>query len=158
MPLAREHELVAFGVHAHGKMRRFPRRIRRGFSEKLSSGSRYFAGALNNVRHLETEPRPCPLSLAPAVNADDRSGNFHFTDDVTLTNHPGLKRVTIEIYRSLHVLRPDDIFCALDLHGKKHYLSNLSHFDKFLRRTRNVKIPAITEFAIDASVAREQPA
>ena len=37
MPLAHQHELVALGVNAHGKVRRFTGRIRRRFSEKLTA-------------------------------------------------------------------------------------------------------------------------
>ena len=53
MPIAHQHELVALGVNAHGKVRRFAGRIRRRLSEKLTAGRHHLARSLDDVSHLE---------------------------------------------------------------------------------------------------------
>ena len=130
MPLAHKHKLIAFGVDAHGEVRRLAGRIRRRFFEKLTAGRNYLTRALDDVCHLEAEPRPRPLSVAAAVDADDRPCDVHFTDDISLTKDPRLQRAAIEFHGPLHVRRPDDVLCAFNLHEKQQYLINRSNWKR----------------------------
>lgn len=126
MPLAHKHKLVALGIDAHGEMRRFAGRIRRRFFEKLTAARRHLARALNDVCHLEAESRPCPLTVTPAVDANDRPCDLDFAHHIALTKDLRLQRAAIKFHSPLHVCRPDDVFCMLDVHGTKQYASNLS--------------------------------
>ena len=51
--LTREHEFVAFGIDAHGQVRRLPGGVRHRVSEELTTRCDDLARSGNDIRHLK---------------------------------------------------------------------------------------------------------
>ena len=116
MPLAREHDLVAFGVGAHGKVGRFAGLVGHRFVAEDASGGDEFGSSNEDIGDLEGEAGPSGFVLAAAVDAEGRSGDVEFSEVFVLAGNFRAEERGVEIHGSGEVFGPDDVFKAFDGH------------------------------------------
>ena len=113
---AGEHELVAFGVDAHGEVWGFVV-LGLGFAGECATSSGDFCGACDDIGDLEAEAGPGAFAFAAAVDTDDAVGDFDLGDGGILTNDSGSKDLGVKGDGAVGVRCPDDVFQAFNLHG-----------------------------------------
>jgi hypothetical protein len=121
MPAAAgEHELIAFGIDAHREMRRFAVFGFR-FTSELSTTGDNFLRAGDNIGHLKGESRPGAFAGTAAMDANDRSANHNFTDDLGFLGHFAAENLAVKAQGARHVGGPEDVFHAFDIHAPLFY-------------------------------------
>ena len=116
LTLANEHELVSIRIEAHGQMRCLAILFLR-FARQPAAIRHHFGSSSHYIRDLETHPGPSLFSLAAAVDADDRTGDFQFRNMAIRSDHFRAENFSIEIRRPRQIRCPDDILDALDGHA-----------------------------------------
>ena len=116
MPLAREHDLVALGVGAHGEVGRFAGLIGHRFVAQDASGSYDFSGSSEDIGDLEGEAGPGGFVFAAAVDAEGGASDVEFGEVFVLAGDFRAEKRGVEIHGSGEVLGPDDVLEAFDGH------------------------------------------
>ena len=116
MPFAREHDLVALGVGAHGEVGRLAGLIGHRFVAQDTSGSYDFGRSGEDIRDLEGEAGPGGFVFATAVDAERGTGNVEFGEGFVLAGDFRAEKRGVEIHGSGEVLGPDDVFKAFNGH------------------------------------------
>jgi len=116
MTAAREHDLVALGVGAHGEVGRFAGLVGHRLVAKDTSGSNEFGSSGKDIGNLEGEAGPDGFVLAAAVDSEGRAGDVEFGEVFVLAGHFRAEERGVEIHGSGEVLGPDDVFKAFDGH------------------------------------------
>src|SRR6516162_7302805 len=117
-----QHELIAFGIYAHRKMRWFtPFRLR--FATQTATPSHDFPRRRKHIGHLKTQSGPSPPTFPSPVNPDGRAAYNHLTDNFRFSHDFAVEDVSVKSHRSLQVNSPDDILHTLDLHWMRVWSS-----------------------------------
>ena len=116
MPFAREHDLVAFGVGAHGKVGRFAGLVGHRFVAEDASGGYKFGSSGKDIGNLEGEAGPGSFVFAAAVDAERGSGDVELGEVFVLAGDLRTEERGVEIHGSGEVFGPDDVFEAFDGH------------------------------------------
>ena len=87
------------------------------FTYELTACRHDFRRARDHIGHLEAEPRPRPLSFAPAVYADHAATNRHLADDLILLQHRAAEDLGVKSHRTRHIRRPDHILESFHIHA-----------------------------------------
>ena len=116
MPLAREHDLVAFRVGAEGEVGRFAGLVGHRFVAEDASGGDEFGGSSEDIGDLEGEAGPGGFVLAAAVDAERGSSDVEFGDVFVLAGDFRTEERGVEGHGSGEVLGPDDVIEAFDGH------------------------------------------
>lgn len=112
---AGEHELVAFGVDAHGEVWGFVI-FGLGFAGECAACSGDFGSAGDDIWDLEAEAGPCAVAFAAAVDTDDAVGDLDLSDGGVLSDDFGSKDLSVKGDGAVGVRSPDDVFQAFNLH------------------------------------------
>ena len=116
MPLAGEHDLVAFSVGAEGEVGRFAGLVGHRFVAEDAAGGDEFGGSGEDIGDLEREAGPSGFVLTAAVDAEGGSGDVEFGEVFVLASDFGAEERGVESHGSGEVLGPDDVFEAFDGH------------------------------------------
>ena len=116
MPLAREHDLVALGVGAHGEVGRFAGLIGHRFVAQDTSGGDDFGRSGEDIGDLEGEAGPGGFVLPAAVDAKGGASDVEFGEVFVLAGDFRAEKRGVEIHGSGEVLGPDDVFEAFNGH------------------------------------------
>ena len=116
MPLAREHDLVAFGVGAEGEVGRFAGLVGHRFVAEDASGGDEFGSSNEDIGDLEGEAGPSGFVLTAAVDSEGRAGDVELGEVFVLAGDFRTEERGVEIHGSGEVFGPDDVFEAFDGH------------------------------------------
>ena len=116
MPLAAEHDLIAFGVGAEGEVGRFAGLVGHRFVAEDAAGGDEFGGSGEDIGDLEREAGPSGFVLTAAVDAEGGSGDVEFSEVFVLAGDFGAEERGVESHGSGKVFGPDDVFEAFDGH------------------------------------------
>jgi len=116
MPLAGEHDLVAFGVGAEGEVGRFAGLVGHWFVAEDAAGGDEFGGSGEDIGDLEREAGPSGFVLAATVDAEGRASDVEFGEVFVLAGDFRAEERGVESHGSGKVFRPDDVFEAFDGH------------------------------------------
>ena len=116
MPLAREHDLVAFGVGAHGEVGRFAGLIGHWLMAQYTSSGDDFGSSGKDIGDLEGEAGPGGFVFTTAVNAEGGASDVEFGEVFVLAGDFRAEKRGVEIHGSGEVLGPDDVFEAFNGH------------------------------------------
>ena len=113
--LAGEHDLVAFGIGAHGEVGRFAIFGLRVVAQR-AAGSDDLGGSRDHVGNLKTQASPSGLVLASAVDTENTAANVDLGDVLGLTDDTSPQCIAIKGNGAGGVFCPDDVFDAFDDH------------------------------------------
>ena len=116
MPLAGEHDLVAFGVGAESEVGRLARLVGHRLVAEDAAGGDEFGGSGEDIGDLEREAGPSGFVLTAAVDAEGRAGDVELGEVFVLAGDFCAEKRGVEIYGSGEVFGPDDVFEAFDGH------------------------------------------
>ena len=116
MPLAGEHDLVAFSVGAEGEVGRFAGLVGHRFVAEDAAGGDEFGGSGEDIGDLEGEAGPSGLVLTAAVDSEGRAGDVELGEVFVLAGDFRTEERGVEGHGSGEVLGPDDVFEAFDGH------------------------------------------
>ena len=116
MPFAREHDLVALRVGAHGEVRRFAGLVGHRLVAQDTPGGYKFGGSGKDIADLEGEASPGGFVLAAAVDAEGGAGDVEFGEVFVLAGDFRTEERGVEGHSAGEVLGPDDVFEAFDGH------------------------------------------
>ncbi len=117
MPFAREHDLVALGVGAHGEVGRFAGLVGHCLVAQDATSGNEFDGSGEDIGDLEGEAGPGGFVFAAAVDAERGSGDVEFGEICILAGDFRTEERGIEIHGAGEVLGPDDVFETFDGHS-----------------------------------------
>ncbi len=113
--LAGEHDLVAFGIGAHGEVGRFAIFGLRVVAQ-LAASSDDLGGSSDHVGNLKAQACPSGLVLASAVDTDNATADVDLGDVLGLADDTSPQRIAIKGDGARGVFCPDDVFDAFDDH------------------------------------------
>ena len=115
--LAKEHDLVALWVRAHGQVGRFTGGVGHRFVAKQTPCSHDLSSASDDIFHLKTETCPCGLILSTGVDGKRRSANIKLRDVFVLAGYFSSEDISVKGDGAWSVLGPDDVFDSFDFHS-----------------------------------------
>ena len=116
MPAAREHDLVALGVGAHGEVGRFAGLVGNRLVAKDTSGGYKFGSSGKDIGNLEGEASPGGFVLSAAVDTEGGAGDVELGEVFVLAGDFRAEERGVESHGAGEVLGPDDVFKAFDGH------------------------------------------
>jgi hypothetical protein len=113
------------------------------------------------IANLKAQTCPCPFALAAAVDSKRGTGDEQFGHDLGLPGNFGVKDGLVKSHGPGHVLRPNEVFEFLDVHGASIGVKPMRTIDPLkslarevpaaqvrrIRATRHNTAPATTRHA-----------
>jgi len=114
-----QHDLIAIGIFAHGKVGRFsvfPLR----FPFATTACRHNFRRTLHNIGHLESKAGPGLPALTASVDGNHSAGDGNFRDVGILAHDPAAETICVKSGCALRIGCPDGVFELLNDHGIPH--------------------------------------